>query len=148
MCAYVCLCIYVYMYNETLYLSYWKDSLNHKGGVHISDSCVWHPESCITIGRILIAWFNDCSFGFSGQIANLMIVMVDPIPYNSIHASLLIMSSRKTRNSQSLESRNQTPTYSQSQCSGLYGDFQAVSLYTCIYRLYEYFRYFSYYAFI
>ena len=51
----------------------------------------------------------DCAFGLSGQIANLMIAMIDPVPYNSIPA-ILIANSRKTRNSQSLESRNQNPT--------------------------------------
>ena len=45
-----------------------------------------------------------------------MIAMVNPVPYNSntfkdTFAILLIASSRKTHNSQSLESRNQNPTY-------------------------------------
>ena len=30
-----------------------------------------------TVGRVLIAWFNDCVAGKSGQIANPIIVMVD-----------------------------------------------------------------------
>ena len=34
-----------------------------------------------TVGRVLIAWFNDCVLGKSGQIANPIIVMVDPVPY-------------------------------------------------------------------
>ena len=34
-----------------------------------------------TVGRVLIARFNDCILGQSGQIANPIIAMVDPIPY-------------------------------------------------------------------
>ena len=41
-----------------------------------------------TIVRVLIVWFNDCVVGKSGQIANPIIAMVDPIPYYSIHARL------------------------------------------------------------
>ena len=32
----------------------------------------------------MVVWFNDCVFGLSGQMANLTIAMVDPVPYNSI----------------------------------------------------------------
>ena len=32
-----------------------------------------------TVGRFLIAWFNDCVLGKSGQIANPIIVMVDRV---------------------------------------------------------------------
>ena len=65
--------------------------------------------------KILIAWFNDCIFGLSGQIVTLMIAIVDPyriVVYAQGHfAILLIASSRKTCNSQSLESCNQNPNY-------------------------------------
>ena len=43
-----------------------------------------------TIGRVLIAWFNDCILGKSGQIANLIIAMVDPVPYYSIRAHVYV----------------------------------------------------------
>ena len=76
------------------------------------------------VGRVLIAWFNDCVFGLSGQITNLMIAMVNPVPYNSVHTRSLCdsfdASSRKTRNSQSLESRNQNPTYGIRDLCGAY----------------------------
>ena len=43
------------------------------------------PHAYNTIGQFfLIMWFNDCVLGKSGQIANLIIAMVDPIPYCSI----------------------------------------------------------------
>ena len=58
---------------------------------------------------------NDCVLGQSGQIVILTII-VDPvyhiIKYAQGHfVKLLIASSRKTRNSQLLESRNQNPTH-------------------------------------
>ena len=43
-----------------------------------------------TIGTILIAWFNDCILGKSGQIANLIIMIVNPVPYYSIRACLCL----------------------------------------------------------
>ena len=43
-----------------------------------------------TVGRVLIAWFNDCVLGKSGQIANPIIAMVDPVPYYSIRACLCL----------------------------------------------------------
>ena len=43
---------------------------------------------------VLIAWFNDCVLSKSGQIANPIIAIVDPVRYCSIHmfivANLLI----------------------------------------------------------
>ena len=33
----------------------------------------------ITIGRVLTAWFNDCILVMSGQIANPIIAIVDPV---------------------------------------------------------------------
>ena len=42
------------------------------------------------IGQFLIAWFNDCIFGKSGQIANPIIAKDDPIPYHSIHAHIYV----------------------------------------------------------
>ena len=44
----------------------------------------------IPVGRFLIAWFNDCVLGKSGQIANPIIAMVDPVPYYSIRARLCL----------------------------------------------------------
>ena len=43
-----------------------------------------------TIGRVLIAWFNDCVLGKSGQTANPTIAMIDPVPYYSIHVHLCL----------------------------------------------------------
>ena len=43
-----------------------------------------------TIGRVLIAWFNDCILGKLGQITNPIIAMVDPVPYYSIRARLCL----------------------------------------------------------
>ena len=43
-----------------------------------------------TIGRLLIAWFNDCILGKSGKIANPIIVMVNPVLYYSIRARLCL----------------------------------------------------------
>ena len=37
----------------------------------------------ITVGRSLIAWFNDCDLGKSGQTANPIIVNINPVPYHS-----------------------------------------------------------------
>ena len=55
----------------------------------------------ITIGRILIVWFIDCVLGKSGQIANPIVVMVDPIPVymhiNLMFVNLLIANAGKTR---------------------------------------------------
>ena len=39
---------------------------------------------------VLIAWFNDCILGKSGQIANPTIVKVDPVPYYSIRTHLCL----------------------------------------------------------
>ena len=36
-----------------------------------------------TVEWVLIVWFNDSVLGKSGQIANLIIVKVDPLPYYS-----------------------------------------------------------------
>ena len=44
----------------------------------------------ITVGRVLIAWFNDCALGKSGQIANPIIAMVDPVPCYSVRARLCL----------------------------------------------------------
>ena len=43
-----------------------------------------------TVGRFLIAWFNNCILVKSGQIANLITAMVDPILYYSIRACLCL----------------------------------------------------------
>ena len=43
-----------------------------------------------TVGRVLIAWFNDCVLPWSSQIANVIIALVDPVPYYRIHASLFL----------------------------------------------------------
>ena len=54
-----------------------------------------HPQLLIpweinnTIGRFLIAWFNECVLGKSGQIANPIIAMVDPVLY--AYVNLLII---------------------------------------------------------
>ena len=40
-----------------------------------------HSAFSYTVGRVLIACFNDCVLGRSGQIANQIIVMVNPVPY-------------------------------------------------------------------
>ena len=34
------------------------------------------------VGRFLIAWFNDCVLGKSGQIATPIITKIEPVPYN------------------------------------------------------------------
>ena len=46
-----------------------------------------------TIGRVLIAWFNDCVLRKSGQIANPIIAMVDPVPYYNIHTHVYVCES-------------------------------------------------------
>ena len=43
-----------------------------------------------TVGWVLIAQFNDCVLVKSGQIANPIIVMDDPVPYCSIRACLCL----------------------------------------------------------
>ena len=43
-----------------------------------------------TVGRVLTAWFNDCVLGKSGQIANPIIAMVDPVLCYSICAHLCL----------------------------------------------------------
>ena len=66
-----------------------------------------------TVEQVL---FNHCVSGQSGQIANLTIVIVNPY-----HNIIIVYAqgnsnsfSRKTHNSQSLETRNQNPTYGKS----------------------------------
>ena len=63
-----------------------------------------------TVGRVLIAWFNDCILGKSGQIANPIIAMVDPVPYYSMRAhlfaNLLIANAGNTHNLQLIDTRN------------------------------------------
>ena len=58
----------------------------------------------------LIAWFNDCVLVKSGQIANPIIAMVNPVLYCSIHtfllANLLIANVGKTHNSQLIDTHN------------------------------------------
>ena len=44
-----------------------------------------------TVGRFLVALFNDCVLGKSGQIANPTIVIVDPTLYYSTHACYLLI---------------------------------------------------------
>ena len=44
----------------------------------------------ITVERVLIAWFNDCVLPWSSQIANLIIALIDPVPYYRIRASLCL----------------------------------------------------------
>ena len=39
-----------------------------------------------TVGLVLIAWFNNCVQVKSGQIANPIIAIVDPVLYCSIRA--------------------------------------------------------------
>ena len=43
-----------------------------------------------TVGRVLIAWSNDCILGKSGQITNPIIVVVGPVLYYSICAHLCL----------------------------------------------------------
>ena len=45
---------------------------------------------CVTVGRSLIAWFNSCILGKSGQIVNPIIVKVNPVPHCSICACLCL----------------------------------------------------------
>ena len=62
-----------------------------------------------TIGRVVIAWFNDRILGKSGQISNPIIAMVDPLPYymrTFMFAYLLITNTGNTRNSQLIDTRN------------------------------------------
>ena len=72
------------------------------GHAHINfvDACFHELNDCAashsgsiriptTVGWVLIVWINDCVFGLSGQIAYLIIVMVNSVPYNSIHARSL-----------------------------------------------------------
>ena len=47
---------------------------------------MWEIHKQITVGRFLIAWFNDCVLGKTGQIVNPIIAMVNPVPYYSIRA--------------------------------------------------------------
>ena len=58
----------------------------------MSDGWGWPPlhDLTNTVGRVLIAWFNDCALGKSGQIANPIIVIVNPIPCYSIRARLCL----------------------------------------------------------
>ena len=59
------------------------------------------------VGRVLIAWFNDCILGKSGQIVNPIIVTVNPVLYYSIHVCKSInCEHRKPRNSQLIDTRN------------------------------------------
>ena len=58
----------------------------------ICDDCLWVNNSELnlwvsTVGRILIAWFNDCVLGKSGQIVTPMIAMVDPVVYVHVYES-------------------------------------------------------------
>ena len=58
-----------------------------------------------TVEKFLIVWFNNCVLGNSGQIANPIIVMVDPVLYYIVYshimfASLLITNAGTTRDSQ------------------------------------------------
>ena len=46
--------------------------------------------SNITVGRVLIAQFNKCVLAKSGQIANPIITMDDPVPYCSVRARLCL----------------------------------------------------------
>ena len=47
--------------------------------------CLCVCETKVTfVGRVLIGWFNDRIQGRSGQIANPIIAMVDPVLYYSI----------------------------------------------------------------
>ena len=61
-----------------------------------------------TVGRVLIAWFNDCVLGRSGQIANPIIAMIDLVPYTRMFmfANLLIANTGNPRNSQLIDTRN------------------------------------------
>ena len=54
------------------------------------DVILSHIKGANTVGRVLFAWFNDCVLGKSGQIANPIIAMVDPISYYSIRARLCL----------------------------------------------------------
>ena len=55
-------------------------------------------------------WFNDHVLGKSGQTANPIIAIVDPVPYYSIRmfvfANLLTVNVGKTHNSQLIDSHN------------------------------------------
>ena len=44
-----------------------------------------------TVGRVLIAWFNDYVSGKPGQFVSPIIVRVDPLPYYSIHAHPILL---------------------------------------------------------
>ena len=59
-----------------------------------------------TVGRVLIAWFNDCVVGRSGQIANSIIAMVDPVRYYSIHTHVNVCESINLRMQEILAIRN------------------------------------------
>ena len=59
----------------------------------------------------IIAWFNDRDFGKSGQIANPIIVNVNPVSYYSICTrlclhNLLIANVGKTHNSHLIDTCN------------------------------------------
>ena len=45
--------------------------------------------SNITVDLVLIAWFNNCVLVKSGQIANPINAIVDPVPYCSITHDIL-----------------------------------------------------------
>ena len=57
------------MYSRTLTIGYTTNSVGYN-----------------TVGQFLIAWFNDCVLGKSGQIVNPIICEGQPLPYYSIHA--------------------------------------------------------------
>ena len=61
----------------------------------------------ITVGRVLIALFNNCVRVKSAQIANPIIAMNDPVPYCSIRArARLRLRSRESINVEKLAIRN------------------------------------------
>ena len=53
--------------------------------IYVRLSLNYHACTC-TVGTVLIAWFHDCVLGKSGQIANPIMAMVDPVPYYCICA--------------------------------------------------------------
>ena len=62
---------------------------------------VWWSKECITVGWLLIVWFNDCVLGKSGISANPIIAMVDPYRTTVyVYAMLLIANIGKTCNLQ------------------------------------------------
>ena len=56
----------------------------------ISLMCYLCILKCCTIGRVLIAQFNNYILVKSGQIANPIIAMDEPVPYCSIRAGLCL----------------------------------------------------------